>query len=107
MIVGSQTRHDAMVSGFAASSLRIITKGRAPGLCLLWTRKLSPTPRRNFNRLHAHIQCRSIDAIEQAMARNFGVPRQFTPQTQAPVWPLWMMAFAVVTVINAATFLPH
>ncbi|MES2029442.1 MAG: hypothetical protein V4477_09730 [Pseudomonadota bacterium] len=41
------------------------------------------------------------------MARNFGVPRQFTPQTQAPVWPLWIMAFAVVTVINAATFLPH
>jgi hypothetical protein len=57
--------------------------------------------------MHAHIQCRSVDAMEQAMARNFGVPRQFRPRAQAPVWPLWVMAFAVVTVINAATFLPH
>jgi hypothetical protein len=41
------------------------------------------------------------------MARNFGVPRQFTPRAHAPVWPLWVVAFAVVAVINAATFLPH
>lgn len=41
------------------------------------------------------------------MARNFGVPRQFRPRAQASAWPLWVMAFAVVAVINAATFLPH
>jgi hypothetical protein len=41
------------------------------------------------------------------MARNFGVPRQFNGQARAPVWPLWMIAFTAVVVINAATFLPH
>jgi hypothetical protein len=41
------------------------------------------------------------------MARNFGVPRQFNGQARAPVWPLWMIAFMAVVVINAATFLPH
>lgn len=41
------------------------------------------------------------------MARNFGVRRQFNDQAHAPVWPLWMIAFMAVIVINAATFLPH
>jgi hypothetical protein len=40
------------------------------------------------------------------MARNFGVHRRFNNPADAPVWPLWMMTFAAVAVINAATFLP-
>jgi hypothetical protein len=45
--------------------------------------------------------------MEQAMARNFGVPRHFNDQAHSPVWPLWMVAVLAVAVINVATFLPH
>ena len=40
------------------------------------------------------------------MARNFGVGRRFNDPADAPVWPLWIVTFAAVAVINAATFLP-
>ena len=43
---------------------------------------------------------------EHPMARNFGIHRQFDNPTDAPVWPLWMMALAAVIVIEAATLLP-
>jgi hypothetical protein len=39
------------------------------------------------------------------MARNFGVPRQLNNSTGAPVWPLWIVVFMAVGVINAAVFL--
>jgi hypothetical protein len=41
------------------------------------------------------------------MARNFGVPRQVNRHERAPVWPMWVVAFAMIGVINAATFLHH
>ena len=71
------------------------------------TGKLSPKPGRNFNNLNGEIAHRSSMQMEHAMARNFGIPRQFNGQARAAVWPLWMMAVLAVAVINAATFLPH
>jgi hypothetical protein len=41
------------------------------------------------------------------MARNFGVPRQIGRSEHAPVWPMWVVAFAMISVINAAAFLHH
>ena len=46
-------------------------------------------------------------SAERIMARNFGVPRQIGRHERAPVWPMWVVAFAMIGVINAATFLHH
>jgi hypothetical protein len=77
-----------------------------------WICKVLPKPRRISTTLECDSykpfdQCNRAFPTEKAMARNFGVPRQFNGQTRAPVWPLWMIAFMAVVVINAATFLPH
>jgi hypothetical protein len=41
------------------------------------------------------------------MARNFGLPRQVNRHERAPVWPMWVVAFAMIGVINATMFLHH
>jgi hypothetical protein len=41
------------------------------------------------------------------MARNFGVPRQVDRHERATLWPMWVVAFAMISVINAAAFLRH
>jgi len=45
------------------------------------------------------------------MARNFGVPRQIDrherAHKRAPLWPMWVVAFAMIGVINAASFLHY
>jgi hypothetical protein len=51
------------------------------------------------------LRIRFIGTAEQFMARNFGVPRPLNNSTSASVWPLWIVAFMAVGVINAATFL--
>jgi len=39
------------------------------------------------------------------MARNFGVPRQTNWHERAPVWPTWLMTFAIrFGIINSARF---
>jgi hypothetical protein len=49
----------------------------------------------------------SIQSKRGSMARNFGLTRQVDRQERAPVWPMWIVAFAVIGIINAATLLPH
>jgi hypothetical protein len=39
------------------------------------------------------------------MARNFGFRR--SRENRAPIWPMWVVAFVAIGVINAAMFLPH
>jgi hypothetical protein len=41
------------------------------------------------------------------MARNFGFHPRIRPNNRAPVWPLWVVVFAAIGVISAATLLPH
>ncbi|MDB5608537.1 MAG: hypothetical protein JWP25_5437 [Bradyrhizobium sp.] len=41
------------------------------------------------------------------MARNFGVPRLIDRYERAPLWPMWVLAFAMIGIIHAATFLRH
>ena len=39
------------------------------------------------------------------MARNFGVPRQIDRYERAPVWPAWLVTFAIrLGIINPAKF---
>ncbi len=42
------------------------------------------------------------------MARNFGVPRQIDRHERTPVWPMWLVTFAIkIGIINAAKFPYH
>jgi hypothetical protein len=50
---------------------------------------------------------RSVEVAERIMARNFGVPRQIDRYERAPLWPMWVLAFAMIGIIHAATFLRH
>jgi hypothetical protein len=44
-------------------------------------------------------------SAEETMARNFGVPRQTNWHERAPVWPTWLMTFAIrFGIINPAKF---
>jgi len=39
------------------------------------------------------------------MARNFGVPRQIDQHERTPVWPTWLVTFAIrLGIINPAKF---
>ncbi len=39
------------------------------------------------------------------MARNFGVPRQIDRHERTPVWPTWLVTFAIkLGIINPAKF---
>jgi hypothetical protein len=42
-----------------------------------------------------------------SMARNFGVPRQIDRHERARLWPMWVVALATISVVNAAAFLHH
>ena len=40
------------------------------------------------------------------MGRNFGVPRQIDRHERTPVWPTWLVTFAIkLGIINPAKFL--
>jgi hypothetical protein len=41
------------------------------------------------------------------MARNFGVRPLSSRNNRAPIWPMWVVAFVTIGIINAAMFLPH
>jgi len=42
---------------------------------------------------------------DNSVARNFGLTRQISRSERAPVWPIWVVAFAMVGVTTEAIFL--
>ena len=41
----------------------------------------------------------------EAMARNFGVPQQIGRHQRTPVWPTWLVTFAIkLGIVNPAKF---
>jgi hypothetical protein len=44
---------------------------------------------------------------EQTMVRNFGIRRPIRHNDRAPVWPILIVAFLAIGMINAAIFLRH
>jgi hypothetical protein len=41
----------------------------------------------------------------EAMARNFGVPQQIDRHQRTPVWPTWLVTFAIkLGIVNPAKF---
>src|SRR6266404_725664 len=48
---------------------------------------------------------KNLKLRRETMARNFGVPRQIDQHERTPVWPTWLVTFAIrLGIINPAKF---